>query len=234
MVRVRWHVSTVAKISVSSPMPSIHLVLGELVSLFSSVRLLELVSCLFPSYLISICVRNQWVLFLLILFTSDAVIFNCCCVSMHFFGTFLYPRFYEIFNIFRQHQFSKAIIFIMLAFFNVQVSAPYIVTGKTSASISLTFVSIVTSFPFHILSNPTTAALPKATLFFISSSQSPFSVIIEPRRLKLEATSSSSLPRLNACRFVVDIIFVFFMFKNKPASSAASSHCQSQRSSVGP
>jgi len=45
--------------------------------------------------------------------------------------------------------FSKASTFFMSAFLFVQVSAPYVATGKTSASINLTFVSILTSLHFH-------------------------------------------------------------------------------------
>ena len=128
-------------------------------------------------------------LFLLFLFIKDVVTFICCCINA------LVPfSIHAIHSIFRQHQFSKASIFLMSAFLSVRVSAPCVATGQTNASISFTFVSILTSFLLQILSNPTTAALPKASLFLISSLQSPFSVIIEPRKLKLETISSSSLP----------------------------------------
>jgi len=145
------------------------------------------------------------ILLLLILFTNDVVIFNCCCIDV-----FVPFSVHEILSIFRQHEFSKASIFFMLTFLVVQIAAPYV--GKTSASIllfsplSLCFLSIFCP-----------ASLIIASLFLIFSLQSPFSAIKEPRKVKLETTSSSSLHKLNLYR-LVDMFVCLFRFINKPAS----------------
>ena len=83
-----------------------------------------------------------------------------------------------------QHHSSKASILQLLAFFMVQLSHPYMTTGKTTALTIQTFVSKVTSLPFNMLSRFVIAFLPKSKRLLISWLQSPSAVILEPKKIK--------------------------------------------------
>ena len=78
-----------------------------------------------------------------------------------------------------QHHSSKASILHRSAFFIVQLSRPYITTGKTIALTRWTFVSKVTSLLFNILSRLVKAFLPRSEHLLISWLQSPSAVILE-------------------------------------------------------
>ena len=77
-----------------------------------------------------------------------------------------------------QHHSSKASIKCS-AFFIVQLSHPYMATGKTIALIRWTFVSKVMSLLFSMLSRFVIAFLPRSKHFLISWLQSPSAVILE-------------------------------------------------------
>ena len=81
-----------------------------------------------------------------------------------------------------QHHSSKASILQLLAFFIVQLSHPYMTTGKTIALTRQTFVGKVVSLFFNMLSRLVIAFLPRSNL--ISWLQSPSAVILEPRTIK--------------------------------------------------
>ena len=66
----------------------------------------------------------------------------------------------------------------------VQVSYPYMTTGKTIALIIQTFVSKVMSLLFNMLSRFVIAFLPKSKQLLISRLQSPSAVILEPKKIK--------------------------------------------------
>ena len=70
------------------------------------------------------------------------------------------------------------------AFSIVQVSQPYMTTGKTIALTSWTFVGKVMSLLFNMLSRLVIAFLPKSKCLSISWLQSPSAVILEPRKIK--------------------------------------------------
>ena len=78
-----------------------------------------------------------------------------------------------------QHQSSKASILWHSAFFMVQISHPYMTTGKTIALTSQTFVSKVMSLLFNMLSRLVIAFLPRSKRLFISWLKSPSAVILE-------------------------------------------------------
>ena len=82
-----------------------------------------------------------------------------------------------------QHHSSKASILWCSAFFIVQLSHPYITTGKTIALTSWTFVCKVTSLLFTMLSRLVIAFLPRSKSLLISWLQSPSAVILEPKRI---------------------------------------------------
>ena len=81
-----------------------------------------------------------------------------------------------------QHHSSKASTLWCLAFFMVQLSNPYMTTGKTITLIRLTFVGKVMSLLFNILSRLVITFLPRTKHFLISWLQSPSAVILEPRK----------------------------------------------------
>ena len=83
-----------------------------------------------------------------------------------------------------QQQSSKASILRCSAFFTVQLSHPYMTTGKTIALIRQTFVGKVMSLLFNMLSRLVITFLPKSKHLLISWLQSPPAVILEPPKIK--------------------------------------------------
>ena len=81
-----------------------------------------------------------------------------------------------------QHHSSKLSILWCSAFFMVQLSHPYMTTGKTNALTRRTFVSKVISLLFNTLSRFVTAFLLRRKILFFSWLQSPSSVILEPKK----------------------------------------------------
>ena len=82
-----------------------------------------------------------------------------------------------------KHHSSKASILQRTAFFIVQLSHPYITTGKTTALIRQTFVGKVMSLLFKILSRSVIAFLPRNKGLLISWLQSPSAVTLEPKKI---------------------------------------------------
>ena len=83
-----------------------------------------------------------------------------------------------------QHRSSKASILQRSAFFIVQLSHPYMATGKTIALTRWTFVDKVMSLLFNMLSRLLITFLPRSKHLLISWLQSPSAVILEPRKIK--------------------------------------------------
>ena len=79
-----------------------------------------------------------------------------------------------------QHHSSKASILWHSAFFIVQLSYPYMTTGKTIALTRWTFVGKLMSLLFNVLSRLVITFLPRSKRLFISWLQSPSEVILEP------------------------------------------------------
>ena len=77
-----------------------------------------------------------------------------------------------------QHHSSKASILWHSAFFIVQLSQPYMTTGKTIALTRRTFVGKVISLLFNMLSMLVITFLPRSKRFLISRLQSPYAVIL--------------------------------------------------------
>ena len=82
-----------------------------------------------------------------------------------------------------QHHSSKASILWCSAFFMVQLSYPYMTTGKTIALTRQTFVGKVMSRLFNVLSSLVIAFLPWNEHLLISCLQSPSAVILEPKKI---------------------------------------------------
>jgi len=91
-----------------------------------------------------------------------------------------------------QHHSSKASILWCSAFFIVQLSHPYMTTGKTIALTRRTFVGTVMSLLLNMLSRLVITFLPRTKRLLISWLQSPSAVILEPRKIKSVTVSTVS------------------------------------------
>ena len=89
-----------------------------------------------------------------------------------------------------QHHSSKASILWHSAFFTVQLSHPYMATGKTMAFTVLTFVGKVMFLLLNKLSRLVITFLSRSKRLLISWLQSPSAVILEPRKIKLATVST--------------------------------------------
>ena len=112
-----------------------------------------------------------------------------------------------------QHHSSKTSILRCSAFFIVQLSHPYMTTGKTTALTKWTFVGKVMSLLLNMLSRWAIALLPRSKGFLISWLQSPSAVILEPPKIK-SITMFPLFPHLFAHEVMGPdaMIFVFFEF----------------------
>ena len=91
-----------------------------------------------------------------------------------------------------QHHSSKALILQLSAFFIVQLSHPYMTTGKTIALTRQTFVGKVMSLLFNMLSRLVITFLPRSKCLLLSWLQSPSAVILEPPKIKSATVSTVS------------------------------------------
>ena len=111
-----------------------------------------------------------------------------------------------------QHYSSKASVLWHSAFFIVQLSHPYITTGKAIALTQWTFIGKVISLLFNMLSWLVMAILPRSKHLLISWFQSPSVVILEPPPKIKSVTVSIASPSI--CHEVVGphaMILVFWM-----------------------
>ena len=95
-----------------------------------------------------------------------------------------------------QYHSSKASILQRPAFFMVQLSHPYMTTGKTIALTRQTFVGKVMSLLFNMLSRFVIAFLPRSKHLLISWLQSPSAVILETQKIKFPPQSVSPIREL--------------------------------------
>ena len=121
-----------------------------------------------------------------------------------------------------QHHSSKASILQCSAFFTVQLSHPYMTTGKNISLTRWTFVCKVISLLFNMLSRLVIDFLPMIKHLLISQLYSPSAVILEPPPKK-SLTVSIISPSI--CHEVMGpdaMIFIFRMMSFKPAFSLSS------------
>ena len=95
-----------------------------------------------------------------------------------------------------QHHSSKPSTLRCSAFFTVQLSHPYMTTGKTIALIRWTFAGKVMSLLLNMLSKLIITFLPRSKRLLISWLQSPSAVILEPPKIK-SATVSTVSPSIS-------------------------------------
>src|SRR5574337_67111 len=90
-----------------------------------------------------------------------------------------------------QEHTSKASILWLSAFFTVQLSHPYMTTGKTIALTRWVFVGKIISLPLNILTRLVITLLPRSKHLLISWLHSPSAVILEPQKIKSDTVSPS-------------------------------------------
>ena len=91
-----------------------------------------------------------------------------------------------------QHRSSKASILQRSAFFIVQLSHPYMTTGKTIVLTRQTFAGKAMSLLFNMLSRLVITFLPRSKRLLISWLQSPSAVILEPKKINSDTVSTVS------------------------------------------
>ena len=115
-----------------------------------------------------------------------------------------------------QHHSSKASILRCSASFIVQLSHPYMTTGKTIALTRWAFVGKVMFLLFNMLSRFVIAFLPRSKSLLISCLQSPSAVVLEYKKIK-SATVSTVFPSI--CHKLIgpdDTILIFWILSFKP------------------
>jgi len=108
-----------------------------------------------------------------------------------------------------QHRSSKASILQRSAFFTVQLSHPYMTTGKTIALTRRTFVGKVMSLFLNMLSRLDITFLPRSKRLLISWLQSPSAVILESQKMKSHTLSTISPSISHEVMGSDTMIFVF-------------------------
>ena len=108
-----------------------------------------------------------------------------------------------------QHHSSEASILHRSAFFMVQLSHPYMTTGKTIALTRQTFVDKVMPLLFNMLSRFFIAFLPRSMCLLILWLQLPSAVILEPKKIK-SVTLSIVSPSI--CHEVLGLNAIILLF----------------------
>ena len=121
-----------------------------------------------------------------------------------------------------QHHGSKASVLQCSAFFRVQLSHPYMSTGKTIALTTQTFVGKVMSLLFNMLSRLVRAFLPRNKHLLISWLQSPSAVILKTKKIISVTFSIVSLSIFHNVMGLDSMILVFWMLSFKPSFSLSS------------
>ena len=110
-----------------------------------------------------------------------------------------------------EHHSPKASILQCSAFFTVQLSHPYMTTGKTIALTRPTFVGKVMTLLFNALSRLVIAFLLRSKHLLISWLQSPSAVILEPKKIMSVTVSIVSLSICHQVMGLDAMILVFWM-----------------------
>ena len=166
-------------------MPSNHLILG---------RLLLLPPSIFPSirvFLNESILRRRWPKYWSFSFSSVLHTEYSGLISFRMnWLDFLAVQ--GTLKILLQHHGSKASILRRSAFFTVQLSHPYMTTGKIIALTRRTFFGKVMSLLFNMMSRLVITFLPGSKCLLISWLQSPSAVVLEPQKIKSVTLSTVS------------------------------------------
>ena len=115
-----------------------------------------------------------------------------------------------------QHHSSKASAFGAVFFFIIQLSHPYMITGKFLTSTRWTFVCKEMSLLFNMLCKFVRAFLPRSKCLLISQLQSPSAVILEAKKIKSVTVSIVSTTICHEVMGLDAMILVFLMLNFKP------------------
>ena len=121
-----------------------------------------------------------------------------------------------------QHHRSKASILQCSAIFTVQLSHPYMKTGKTIALTRRTFLGKVMSLLLNMLSSLVITFLPRSKRLLISWLQSSSAVILQPPKIKSDTVSTVSPSISHEVMEPDAMIFVVLMLSFKPTFSLSS------------
>ena len=121
-----------------------------------------------------------------------------------------------------QHRSSKASILRHSAFFIIQLSHPYMTTGKAIVLTIQTFVGKVVSLLFNMLSRLVMPCLPRSKHLLISWLQSPSAVILGPPKIKSLTVAIVSPSICHEVMGLDAMIFIFWMLSFKPTFSLSS------------
>ena len=122
-----------------------------------------------------------------------------------------------------QHYRSKASILWCSAFFKIQLSHPYMTTGKTIAFTRWTFVCKVMSLLFNLLSRLVIAFLPRSKCLLISWLQLPSAGIFEPTKIK-SLTVSTVCPSISHEVMGPDAMILVFSLLSFKSTFSLCSH----------
>ena len=117
---------------------------------------------------------------------------------------------------------SKASTLWHSVFFMVQFSHPYMTTMKTTALTIWTFIGTVVALLFNMLSRFVIPFFPRSECLLISWLQSPFTEILEPRKIKSGTSSTFSTSIRHEVMKPEAMVLVFWMLSFKPAFSLSS------------
>ena len=123
-----------------------------------------------------------------------------------------------------QRHNSEALILWHSAFFMVQLSQPYMTTGKITALTIWMFIGKVQYTDFNTLTNFVIGFFPRSIHLLISWLQSPSSVILDPRKIKSITASTFSLSICHEVMSPDSMILVFWMLSFKPTFSTLLFH----------
>ena len=126
-----------------------------------------------------------------------------------------------------QHHSSKAWILWRSAFFIVQLSHPYMTTGKTIALTRWTFVDKVMSLLFNMLSRLVITFLPRSKHLLISWLQSPPAVILEPKKIKSATVSPSICHEVMGLDAMILVFWIAITNFQNPWTNHAKMNCSS-------
>ena len=207
--------STHKSMSIESMMPSNHLILCRplllLPSIFPSIRV-------FPN---ESTLRIRWPKYWSFSFNISPSNEHPGLISFRTDWMYLRAVQGTLKSLLRHHR-SKASLLRCSAFFIVQLSRPYMTTGKTIDLTRWTFVGKVMSLLLNMLSRLVITFLPRSKRLLISWLQAPSAVILEPTKIK-SATVSTVFP--SVCHEVLGpdaMIFIFWMLSFKPTFSLSS------------
>ena len=123
-----------------------------------------------------------------------------------------------------QHHSSKPSILQHSAFFIVQLSHPYMTTGKTIALTRQTLIGKVMSLLFNMLSRLVITFLPRSKCLLISWLKSPSAAILEPPKINSVTVSTVSPSICHEAMGPDAMILVFWMLSFRPTFSLSSFH----------